>query len=469
MNNPDLLPPSDASADVTRAQPHAVGPEKSILSSMLVDPNEYIGEAVEAGLTDEAFYLPAHGTLFIHIQKLWQDGQTIELVSLVQSLLDAGKLDHVGGSAGVTDIFTYAPTAGHFHHHLKMVMDKHLLRSMIAVCTETITEAFSEPGDAKALLDHAETRLASVRDGMDRQPKEQSTRQVIAEIVEEFGQVAMGQESLNRGLTTGFERLDAMSQGLNPGDMFVIAARPSMGKTAIMMDLIDHICMVLNEPAMVFSVEMTKKQLLRRALFSRAKYSPARLRYEKPTKGDLIRIQRSAQEVAESKLFVDDVSGITINELRAKARRKHREHGIKAIAIDYLQLMRSGSKQAQNSREREIAEISAGLKGLAKELGVPVIVLAQLNRDSEKRGGKTKGLPRMSDLRESGSIEQDADMVGLLHRDDYFAETEEERCSLAGKARLILAKNRNGETGEIPLTFVAEHMRYETRRPEEGF
>lgn len=432
---------------------------------MLRDPREYIGASIEAGLTEDAFYLPAHAKFFRHIYGMWQDNKEIELVSLVQSLMDAGLLDHVGGPASVTDLFTYAPTDGHFHFHLKLVLDKYLLRSLVKVCTETIEEAFSEPGDAKELLDHAESRMSQIRDGADRQQTEQSTKQVIFEIISEFEQQINGEEA-SFGLSTGFERLDAMSQGLRPGEMFIIAARPSMGKTAIMMDLIDHICFGEGNPCMVFSVEMTKKQLLRRSLFGRARYSTANLRYEKPNKGDLMRIQRAAGEIVSSKLFVDDVSGITINELRAKARRKHREHGLKAIAVDYLQLMKAGSKQAENSREREVSEISAGLKGLAKELGVPVIVLAQLNRLSESRGGKTKGIPRMSDLRESGSIEQDADMIGLLHRDDYFAENEDDRRALAGQARLILAKNRNGETGEIPLTFVAQQMRYETRIPE---
>jgi replicative DNA helicase len=217
---------------------------------------------------------------------------------------------------------------------------------------------------------------------------------------------------------------------------------------------------------MVFSCEMSGLQLVQRLVFSRAKFALSQLsRGYTPNKGDLQRIQRSCYEIASAKLFIDDSPGITINELRAKARRKKRDEDIQFIAIDYLQLMKSRTKQAENSREREIAEISAGIKGLAKELHLPIIILAQLNRGPESRTGKSLGVPRMSDLRESGSIEQDADLVGLLYRTAYYAESEEEKEAEAGKAELVLAKNRNGETGHIPLTFIADLMRFESGPP----
>jgi replicative DNA helicase len=236
-----------------------------------------------------------------------------------------------------------------------------------------------------------------------------------------------------------------------------------MGKTSFMMNIVEHICLDQNKPAMVFSCEMTTFQIVQRLVFSRARYKLSDLsKGLLPQKKDLLSIKRASEEIANAKLFIDDTPGITINDLRAKARRKKRDEDIQLIAVDYLQLMRSLSKQAANSREREIAEISSGLKGLAKELGIPVIVLAQLNRGPEGRSG---GTPRMSDLRESGSIEQDADMVGLLYRSAYYAENEEERKEEEGRAILNLAKNRNGETGEVPLTFIAPLMRFETGPP----
>jgi replicative DNA helicase len=242
--------------------------------------------------------------------------------------------------------------------------------------------------------------------------------------------------------------------------MFIIAARPSMGKTSFVMNLIEHICLDQKLPSMVFSCEMTSSQIVQRLLFARARYAITNLRDGiKPQKDDLKRIKRVAAEISESKLFIDDTASISISELRAKARRKKKEEDIQVIAVDYLQLMRSTSKQAQNSREREIAEISAGLKALAKELSIPIIVLAQLNRGPENRGGT----PRMSDLRESGSIEQDADMVGLLFRSAYYADDQDERDEKDGEAEINMAKNRNGPTGSIPLTFIKELMRFETR------
>jgi replicative DNA helicase len=211
---------------------------------------------------------------------------------------------------------------------------------------------------------------------------------------------------------------------------------------------------------------MSAFQLVQRLVFARAKFAISQLsRGYSPNKGDLQRIQRSCAEITQSRLFIDDTPGISINELRAKARRKKRDEDIQFIAIDYLQLMKSRTKQAETSREREIAEISAGIKGLAKELSIPIVILAQLNRGPESRTGKSLGVPRMSDLRESGAIEQDADMVGLLYRSAYYAEDAEEKEAEAGKAELVLAKNRNGETGHIPLTFIAELMRFESGPP----
>jgi replicative DNA helicase len=290
-------------------------------------------------------------------------------------------------------------------------------------------------------------------------------KQSVHEVIEQFQALIAGEKGA-QGISTGFEELDKMSSGMKPGEMFVIAARPSMGKTSLMMNIVEHVCMDLQKPSMVFSCEMSSFQLVQRLIFSRAKFALSQLsRGYTPAKGDLQRIKRAAMEIAGAKLFIDDTAGISINELRAKARRKKRDENIQFIAIDYLQLMKSRTKQAENSREREIAEISAGIKSLAKELSLPIVILAQLNRGPESRSGKSLGVPRMSDLRESGAIEQDADMVGLLYRTAYYAEDAEDKEAKAGEAELVLAKNRNGETGHIPLTFIADLMRFETGAP----
>jgi len=462
--SPSLQQGATTVDDVMRALPHAVGPEKSLLSSILQDPQEWIGVAIEERLTKEHFYQPAHQTLFGFLIELFEGGHEIELVSLIQRLIDRGLLDRVGGPAAITDLYTYAPSPGHFRHHLQHVKDKFVLRSIIHNSNEAIARAYDSPDEVAQLLDSVEASVLAIREGSETN-KAPTIKQSVSEVIEQFEALLAGDRGA-QGIPTGFEELDRMCSGLKPGEMFVVAARPSMGKTSFMMNMVEHICLDQQKPAMVFSCEMSAFQLVQRLVFSKAKFAMSSLsRGYTPNKADLQRIQRAALETASAKLFIDDTPGITINELRAKARRKKRDEDIQLIAIDYLQLMKSRTKQAENSREREIAEISAGIKGLAKELGIPIIILAQLNRGPESRSGKSLGVPRMSDLRESGSIEQDADMVGLLYRTAYYAEDAEAKEAEEGKAELVLAKNRNGETGHIPLTFIAELMRFETGPP----
>lgn len=450
--------------DVTRALPHAVGPEKSLLSTMLQDPQEYIGLAIEEKLTAGHFYLPNHSTLFGFLIELFEAGHEVELVSLVQRLLDKGLLERVGGPGYLTELYTYAPSPGHFRHHLSHVKDKFVLRAIIRSSNEAVAMAYEAPDEVPELLDSVEQSILSIRESAET-TQAQTLKQTVEEVMRNF-QMLLSKEKASAGLSTGFEELDKKSGGLKPGEMFVVAARPSMGKTSLMMNIVENICLDQGKPCMVFSCEMSSAQLVQRLLFARAKFAASQLsRGYSPKKQELERVRNASIQIMASKLFIDDSAGISINELRAKARRKKRDENIEFIAIDYLQLMKSRTKQAENSREREIAEISGGIKALAKELSIPILILAQLNRGPEGRTGKSLGVPRMSDLRESGSIEQDADLVGLLYRNKYYAENEEERAALEGKAELVLAKNRNGETGAIPLTFVEELMRFETGPP----
>lgn len=454
--DPNLAPP-----------PHAIGPEKSLLSSMLQDPEEYIGRSMEQHLTPSHFYLPSHGKLFEVLTSHFEENKAVELISLNQHLMDRDLLEGMGGPAAITEIYTYAPTSAHFDSHLEIVKQKKVLRSVIESCTEAITTAYDDPEDVQIFLDQVEQQVLEIREGAESGTEENITDTVKA-VMKSFEEFLAGDRGTT-GLKTGYAELDRMSNGLKPTEMFVIAARPSMGKTSFMMNLVEHIVVDQNVPSMVFSCEMGTEQIVQRLVFSRAKFPYAKLQsgYQ-PSKADLERIKRASLEISNCKLFIDDTASISINDLRAKARRKHRDEGIGLIAIDYLQLMRSTSRQASNSREREIAEISAGLKAIAKELNIPVIVLAQLNRGPEGRTGSSLGVPRMSDLRESGSIEQDADMVGLLYRKAYYLENAEEKEEDDGESELVLAKNRNGATGNIALTFIPPLMRFETRdfRPE---
>ena len=458
---PAALHAAATADDVTRVLPHAIGPEKSLLSSMLQDPKEYIGLAIEEKLTKYHFYLPSHSTLFGFLVELFEAGAEVELVSLVQKLLDRGLLDRVGGPSALTDLYTYAPSPGHFRHHLQHVKDKFVLRSIIQNSNEAIAQAYDAPDEVAALLDTVEAKILAIREGAETN-KAPTTKQTVNEVLDQFAAFLAGDRK-TPGITTGFTELDRKSGGLKPGEMFVVAARPSMGKTSFLMNIAEHVCVDLQKPSMIFSCEMSAFQLVQRLVFARAKFALANLsRGYTLNKGDLQRIQRAALEITAAKLFIDDTPGISINELRAKACRKKRDEDIQFIGIDYLQLMKSRTKQAENSREREIAEISAGIKGLAKELSLPILILAQLNRGPEGRTGKSLGVPRMSDLRESGAIEQDADMVGLLYRAAYYLDDAEEKTEAGGKSELVLAKNRNGETGNIDLTFLPELMRFES-------
>lgn len=457
--------------DVLRPLPHALGQEKSVLSTMLQDPTEFIPIAVEEQLTERHFYMPSHSLLFGAMLEEFAAGREIELVSLVQKLLDTGRLDGVGGASGITDLYTYAPSPVRFKRHIGELRLKLAAREMLRVSNETVAGVYDSPDEVPETLEKMERMVDDIRDCLDASMEIQTLKSSVEKFLADLESAINGKGELP-GLTTGFDQLDRqMNGGMKAGDMFVVAARPSMGKTAFLMNVAEHVCMELKKPSLIFSVEMSQDQLVSRLISSRSKFAMSQLsRGITPTKGDLQRIQRVALEVAEAKtrLFVDQREGITIDQLRAKARRMKRDHGIQFIGIDYLQLLRSNSKQAIGSREREIADISAGIKGLAKELGIPVMILAQLNRGPESRGGKTVGVPRMSDLRESGSIEQDADMVGLLYRTAYYAEDAEQKAADDGVARLDLAKNRNGATGPIPLTFIADLMRFESGQPYQG-
>lgn len=464
----DLTSAPSSKADAVRLMPQALGPEKSILSLMATDPATYIGKSISMGVSESYFYLPAHKLLWNLFSERYAKNEPIDIVSVTQILEDKNQLISVGGAAGLAEIYTYTTTGGYFDHHLEILRDKYVLRSIIESSNNAVAKAFTEDEEVVSLLDSVETEVLSIRERINK-GKEETLSDILDKAVTNFEKL-IDRKGQILGLSTGFEQLDLKSNGLKPGDMFVVAARPSMGKTSFLINIIEHVALTLNQPTLMFSCEMPSVQIVERILFARAGLRRSDIiARQNLTKGEMQRFSQSVREVRNSNLIIDDTASISISELRAKARRVMRDHGkLGAIGVDYLQLMRSHTKQAQNSREREIAEISSGLKALAKELEVPVIVLAQLNRGPESRTGASKGIPMMSDLRESGAIEQDADMIGLLYRTAYYADDEEERQKQAGRANLHLAKNRNGPTGDVPLHFEAALMRFSTREPDEN-
>ena len=435
---------------------------------MLISPHETIAECVEK-INEEYFYVPAHRTIYDVLVDLWNTRQGIDLITFTQVLRDRNLLDSVGGAAFVTNLFTFVPTAANVQYYLEIVRDKYILRQIISAATESVRRAYEEQEEVDSLLDEVEQKIFDV--GEDRFKGQMlSMKDHAMQAIETIERLYERKGSIT-GISTGFVEFDRMTSGLHPSEMVVIAARPSMGKTALAMNIAEYVAINEKLAVGVFSLEMSSQQLVQRMLCSRARVNLQRVRDGFLGERDFPSLTAAASKLAEAKIFIDDSASLSILELRAKARRLKAQQDVSLIIVDYLQLLRSTSRRAQDNRQLEISEISAGLKALAKELKIPVIVVAQLNRQPEQRSG---GKPRLSDLRESGSIEQDADLVGLLVRPELYEEDEEARVEKAGEAELIIAKQRNGPVGEIPLTFLKEYTRFETRarnvsEPEEAF
>ncbi|HTH19403.1 MAG TPA: replicative DNA helicase [Candidatus Udaeobacter sp.] len=462
------ISPTGSAQDVHRTPPHSVEAEQGVLGSMLISPHETIAECVEK-INEEYFYVPAHRTIYDVLVDLWNTRQGIDLITFTQVLRDRNLLDSVGGAAFVTNLFTFVPTAANVQYYLEIVRDKYILRQIISASTESVRRAYEEQEEVDSLLDEVEQKIFDV--GEDRFKGQMlSMKDHAMQAIETIEKLYERKGSIT-GISTGFVEFDRMTSGLHPSEMVVIAARPSMGKTALAMNIAEYVAISEKLPVAVFSLEMSSQQLVQRMLCSRARVNLQRVRDGFLGERDFPSLTAAASKLAEAKIFIDDSASLSILELRAKARRLKAQQDVQLLIIDYLQLLRSTSRRAQDNRQLEISEISAGLKALAKELKIPVIVVAQLNRQPEQRSG---GKPRLSDLRESGSIEQDADLVGLLVRPEMYEEDEEARVEKAGEAELIIAKQRNGPVGEIPLTFLKEYTRFETRarnvsEPEERF
>src|SRR6266700_1916337 len=459
---------TSSSQDIHRTPPNSVEAEQGVLGSMLISPRDTIAECVEK-INEEYFYVPAHQTIYAVLVELWNAGQAIDLITFTQVLRDRNLLESLGGAAFITGLFTFVPTAANVQYYLDIVRDKYILREIIAAATESVRRAYEEQDEVNNLLDEVEQRIFAVGEDRFKGPM-LSMKDQVMEAIESIEKLYERKGGIT-GISTGFVEFDRMTSGMHGAEMIVIAARPSMGKTALVMNIAEHVAVQEKLPVGVFSLEMSSQQLVQRLLCSRARVNLQKVRDGFLAERDFPSLTAAASKLAEAKIFIDDSAGLSILELRAKARRLRAQHDVQLLIVDYLQLLRSTSRRAQDNRQLEISDISAGIKGLEKELKIPIIVVAQLNRQPEARSG---GKPRLSDLRESGSIEQDADLVGLLIRPEIYEEDEEARAEKAGEAELIIAKQRNGPVGEIPLTFLKEFTRFETRarnvsEPEEAF
>lgn len=450
--------------DIHRLLPQAPDAERGVLSSFLLAPKEIGGLCAEKQIRTEHFHLPVHAQIYGTLVELWDANKAIDFITLTQLLRDRGQLDQCGGAAFVTELFTFLPTAANAGFYIESLQEKHTLREIIKVCTEYAARAYNEQDNPEGLLNDVEAKILAIRKGDDSELREQNPKELVATVMQDI-ETMYDNKGRVTGLETGFKEIDNMLNGLQPADMVVIAARPSMGKTALAMNIAEFIAIESKKTIAFFTLEMSDKALMQRAILSRSHVNMHRMRMGFLSERDFPAMTAAACSFSQNgRLRIVDAVGATIGAIRAKARRLKRRHpDLSAIFLDYIQKARSTSKQALGSREREISEISSGLKDIAKELNIPVVVLAQLNRNAETRKGEQRGRPQLSDLRESGAIEQDADVVGLLYREEYYAEGDEAKAEVEGKATLIIAKNRNGPVGDIPLTFLKEYARYESR------
>lgn len=442
-----------------RMLPAAEESEKAVVGAIFLWPDDVLGKCAEEGVTGEWFHNPCNAVIYGTCFALHDSRRLVNARAVTQVLIDQNRLNDVGGVPYITDIACY-PTALNVAADIATLREKWQLREVIRIGMGAVKAAYDEQDQPGKVIEEFERDALSIRArGEVREmvtPKESVMQAInaIQDLYERRGAIV--------GLSTGLDSLDRMTNGLCAPNVYVIAARPSMGKTALAMNIAAHIGLAGN-PVLVFSLEMSREQLWQRMLCTQARINSERLRDGHLSERDFPALTAAASNFAQTGIWIDDTSGISIQALRSKARRMKSKHGIKAIFLDYLQLATSNTKRAKENRQQEVSEVSGGLKALAKELELPVVVLAQLNRNPEGRTGNAKGKPRLGDLRESGSVEQDADFVGLLSREEYYADTEEERERVAGRAVLDVAKQRSGPVGEVRLTFLREFTRFEMR------
>ncbi len=440
-----------------RPLPSSPDSERVILGAILLD-NELITQAIEQ-ISPDDFYSPNNRRIFKAMIALFEKGDRIDPILIGEELKKEGSIDSIGGVATITNLTFGLPHFSDIFDYTKVVKSKAMSRNLIKVCNQITSEALAEEEDADIILDNAERMIFALADEKTRQGF--SHIQPIAEtVLAKVQEFAKRESHALTGLSTGFRDLDEKTSGLQPTDLIIVAARPSMGKTALCLTLAQNAAILEKAVVAVFSLEMSKEQLVMRMLSSEARVDAHRFRTGYLTRDEWGRLAEAIGTLSNAKIFIDDTAGISVLEMRAKTRRLFAEQKkLDLIVVDYLQLM-SGGKRSE-SRQQEVSLISRELKGLAKEMNVPIVALSQLSRAPEARNPPR---PMMSDLRESGSIEQDADVVAFIYREDYYKPSEEN----AGIAELLIAKQRNGPTGTVKLAFLREFTRFENYYGEQG-
>ena len=446
-----------------RVPPQAVDVEMAVLGAMMLDKGA-IAKAIEI-LDDTSFYKPAHQRIFAAMIGLFERSEPVDLITLVEELRRRGELDKIGGEYYLTELTTKVTTAANVEYHAHIVLEKALMRQLISSSSEVVGRAFSETEDALDLLDEAEQKIFQISE--QRMKKSFVSMSTAVHQTMEMLESIHGKHSGVTGVPSAFTELDNYTGGFQRSDLIIVAGRPSQGKTALVLSIARNAAILHDVPVGFFSLEMSAQQLVLRLICAEARVDAHMVRTGRLPEDEWRKLSTSVGKLHKAKIFIDDTPALTVLEIRAKARRLKAEHNIGLIVVDYLQLMQ-GPKNIQ-SREQEISTISRSLKALAKELNIPVLALSQLNRAVELRGDKR---PVLADLRESGAIEQDADVVLFVHRPEMFGiTTDENNEPTEGMAEIIIGKQRNGPTGSIRLAFVKTYARFEnlTRFREAAF
>ena len=430
--------------------PQALDLEQVVLGAMMID-KKGVDEVIDI-LSPHAFYKESHRYIFEAVFKLFENSEPIDLLTVSSQLRKDGKLDMIGGDFYLISLTQKVSSSAHIEFHARIILQKFIQRSLIKISNEIIEEAYDETKDVFDLLDNAEAKLYEVTQGNVKKSTE-TAQSLVIQAKKKIEEIS-NKDGLS-GIPSGFTKLDRLTSGWQPSDLIIVAARPGMGKTALTLTMARNIAVDQNIPVAFFSLEMSSVQLITRLISSETGLSSEKLRTGKLEKHEWEQLNVKVKSLEKAPLFIDDTPSLSIFDLRAKARRLASQYGIKMIVIDYLQLMTAGGSQKGGNREQEISMISRNLKALAKELNVPVIALSQLSRAVETRGGSKR--PLLSDLRESGAIEQDADIVAFIYRPEYYKIEEwddEDRSPTEGQGEFIVAKHRNGGLDNIRLKFI---------------
>ncbi|HHU77956.1 MAG: replicative DNA helicase [Caldicoprobacterales bacterium] len=437
----------DITAQAQRIPPHSLEAEQSVLGSMLLD-KEAVAAASEV-LQGEDFYSDAHKEIYEAILDIYDRSEPVDLVTLAEALRQRGSLEAVGGGTYISDLSMSVPSTANVRYYIRIVEEKSILRRLISASNDIIRESYEASEDLDIIIDHAEKKIFDISQKKNKRSFE-SIKTILLETYSKIEELTKNKGKIV-GVPTGFRDFDMRTSGLNDSDFILIAARPSMGKTSFAINIAQNAAVRYQVPVAIFSLEMSKEQLVQRMLSSESNIELQKIRTGELTEEDWVKLVHAATPLSQAPIFIDDTPGISAMEVRSKARRLKMEHDIGLVVIDYLQLM-SGRGKAE-SRQQEVSEISRSLKALARELNLPVVALSQLSRGPESRQDHR---PMLSDLRESGAIEQDADLVVFLYRDEYYNPDTEKK----NIAEAIIAKQRNGPTGTVELVWLGQFTKF---------